>query len=421
MAVCYYSSFRQSFVVYCVSLTCTCVMAVTSQKRLFASQTPGQTASLQSIQQLVRQNENLISLVKLDYTVRYSQSIPQSEIEPLMPQEHKRRRGRPYTHYTGVWAQDGIKQYSDTNFFYGPDDPARGDIFVIDGEVMKWGNKPDLMQGGINYIDKFRWPVVGPAHLGLRPFDGKQLLSELLVPQYASVHHETQVVEDREAFVVDVYSPAPGTGVRVLGRIWIDSERGAPLRLEYYHVTPTTTTLTTEIKSIKLKELQNGGWTPVEGMRVSFWEIPKPYQNFSHIVVDTNSITIRREDIPDSLFTLNFPKGARIYNAITDITTEAGRVWDPKLKSIIEKSIETLDIPDVATGIQTTTKASPNEPLLPTDEDTSRMLVDTHPGGARSLSVLWILLPAFLAALALTIIILILRSHSQNTSEEDIK
>jgi hypothetical protein len=32
--------------------------------------------------------------------------------------------------------------------------------------------------------------------------------------------------------------------------------------------------------------------------------------------VDPNSITIRREDIPDSLFDISFPSGAKIYNAV---------------------------------------------------------------------------------------------------------
>lgn len=428
MSVSYYSGFRRRLVASCASLAWICILLATSQKGLAAQQASGQTLSLQSIQELVARNENLASLIKMDYTVRFNQSIPPSEIQPPSLEKYKRRMGRPYSHYSGVWAQDGVRQHSDNNYFYAPDEPARADIFVIDGEVMKWGKKPDLMQGGINYMSKFRWPVVGPTHLGLRPFDGKHLLSDILVPEYAFVHDKTEIVDGRETHVVDVKSPTPVKKGRVFGQIWIDCERGTSLRLEYYHATSAQPTLMTEIKSIKLHQLPNGGWIPVEGTRVSHRLIPKPYARFSHIAVDVNSITIRREDIPDSLFTLSFPEGARVYNAITGITTEGGRVWDPRLDAIIEESTEKFDFdvaPEAASqrkqkstikdSQQTTSRASPNEPIESTEPNTAALL-NTHPTSQRGFCLVWILLPAFLAAVALTTIVLIFRSRSKNTA-----
>ena len=84
-----------------------------------------------------------------------------------------------------------------------------------------------------------------------------------------------------------------------------------------------------EVIGIKLHQLPNGGWFPVEGTRVSYRQKPRPHQRLSHIVVDVNSITIQREDIPESLFEINFPEGAIIYNAILDITMEQGKENDP--------------------------------------------------------------------------------------------
>lgn len=138
------------------------------------------------------------------------------------------------------------------------------------------------------------------------------------------------------------------------------------------------------------------------------------------------------------MFTIEFPEGARVYNAITGFFTEGGRVWNPRLESIIDKSIEALDISDTAPGImssseqskqepeakdsqQTTTQASPNEPVPPTNEDTSKMLMDVYPGDAGGLSVVWILLPTFLAAFALTAVVLIFHNRSRNMKTRDVK
>jgi hypothetical protein len=49
------------------------------------------------------------------------------------------------------------------------------------------------------------------------------------------------------------------------------------------------------------------------------------YISYEDISVDVNSITTRREDIPQSLFEINFPDGARIHNVCTGLISIKGR------------------------------------------------------------------------------------------------
>src|SRR5204863_6318549 len=67
--------------------------------------------------------------------------------------------------------------------------------------------------------------------LGARPFEGDNLLSELLEPQYASAATKAEVIEGRACHVVDVRRPLAPV---YFARIWIDQQRGIPVRIEYY-------------------------------------------------------------------------------------------------------------------------------------------------------------------------------------------
>lgn len=105
-----------------------------------------------------------------------------------------------------------------------------------------------------------------------------------------------------------------------------------PFKIQHYGLNDPSSSDSrphSEVIGIKLHQLPNGGWFQVEGTRVSYRQEPRPHQRLSHIMVDVNSITIQREDIPESLFDINFPEGARIYNAILGITIEQRKGEDP--------------------------------------------------------------------------------------------
>jgi len=191
---------------------------------------------------------------------------------------------------------------------------------------MKQGRKPDLLQGSIDEISKFEWCSVGPAKLGIRLVDNRFQLSELLVPKYASIQDKIKIVDGRGVYVIDVQRKLDPVTVIVngvkewmepvcFGRIWIDCKRGLPLRIEHYDKHPNSDEgrLVCRIDSIELHQLSNGGWFPVKGTRTLCFENGKVTSE--HITVDVSSITIQSEDIPESLFTLAFPKAAKVYNA----------------------------------------------------------------------------------------------------------
>jgi len=302
-------------------------MPVISRTRSFAGRKLEPKPSLRSIQAKVAQNERLYSLIKLDYTRKDSASIPDSELfvpEPpgnLVPTKAAppTKAGLRGSYLKSTWAQDGIKKYLLNESYSDSDELVFGHLSVLDGKVLKMGMTPDLMAGNITALDDFQWALFDVVFLGLRPFSGHQKLSELLVKEHASFDGEIDVIDGRQAYIVGIKRP----GKTSFTKMWIDRERGMPIRYEHYdrHPDSSGARVTSEVKSIELHQLPNGGWFPVKGTRSVHYRSPKPYLAFDHITVDVNSITIKREDIPDSLFTIEFPVGARVYNAITGITT----------------------------------------------------------------------------------------------------
>jgi hypothetical protein len=376
-----------------------------------------QTSQLRDLQALVAENEALSSLIKMSWSVQIDPGLTESQSDSMV-EKSGHRGGPPYTHYLGIWAQDDIRQHVTTDFFSGPDKWERGGIKVVDGEVYIEADKPDFMSGGINYIDNFKTLDAPIMFLGLRPFNHKNRLSELLVPEYASINEKRETIDGHETYVVDVKKPGrPNSSAR----IWVDCERGAPLRVEFYKKSEGSDkgVLMCEINSVKLHRLPNGGWFPVAGNRVLHWRSSGPHPRTEHIAADVNSITIRREDIPDSLFTFEFPEGARVYNAITGTTTEGGWTSSLKLESTIDDSIRALNEEDsdlqaptseqlkaIVKSPQPPDSPPPNEPTRSAEPKTGQ----TYPTDKRGLSnLVWILLSAFMAALALTIIVLLFR------------
>ena len=315
MAVSYFN-FCQNFVVTSVVITSILLMPLTSQGRLFAGNETEKMTSLERIKEMVALNESLFSLIKMDYTTRKSTSIPVS-ISDVVPKDPTRSRtvedsGASYVKST--WAQDDIKQHLNLNMHSNSNEWKSGFVNVVDGEVAKAGTLPDLMSGYITNATDFRWGMIDTMNLGLRPITGQHKLSELLVKEHASFDGEIDVIDERKAYVVGIKRP----GKPSFTRMWIDCERGMPIRWKHYdrHPDSNGARLTSEVKTIELHQLPNGGWFPVKGTRAVHHRSPKHFLSFDHITVDVNSITIKREDIPDSLFTIEYPEGAKVYNAI---------------------------------------------------------------------------------------------------------
>ena len=217
--------------------------------------------------------------------------------------------------------------------------------------------------------------------------------------------------------------PIKRPGKTSFTRVWIDRERSMPLRLEIYdrHPSSPKARMLSEVKSIELYQLPNGGWFQVRGTRILHHRSPKPHLSFNHTTVDVNSITIKREDIPDSLFTIEFPEGAEVYNAITGVTTKGGKVADPRLEDVIDESIKNLndsniEPKDSPPSEQAPNEPPPNEPVSSTEESRDT-LADVMPTVGKRSYMAWILMPAFLSSFAAIGIIFILRNLSRKNSK----
>ena len=271
------------------------------------------TATLETVRALVARNEALLNPIKMSYTVKKSRTGEQPP---------SARRGRSYSHVNCVWAQSGDKHYAREDYFYSPNEPARSTISVIDSQSTIRGDLPDLMKGYITPKEDHDWYSVPVAKLGLRPFEGHYTLSQILVPEYASLHKKTEMINGRETFVIDAKRPIIPT---YFARIWIDRQHGTPLRIYYFGKHPNWSDVKTmgQVDNIKLHQLSNGGWAPVQGVRsINFLYGGASYEPMT---VDVKSITIRREDIPESLFRIDFPNGAGIYDVTSGLTTIKGR------------------------------------------------------------------------------------------------
>jgi hypothetical protein len=380
---------------------------------------------LESTRTLVEQNEALMSLIKMDFTIRKTRFRELSHFESEGGE--RKGTGRPYTHMEGTWAQDDIKQYSNIDWF-SADGYEKGHISIVDGEVKILASKPDLKQVGINKISSFEWYMNTPARLGFRVKGGRYRLSEVLVPEFAAILDRTELIRGHETCIVDVRSPLDDPSYC---RIWIDRKRGMPLRIEYYH--DKFTKPIREIKDIRLLQLPNGGWIPIEGVSSLYWR-PSSEVSSEHIVVDVNSITIRREDIPDSLFKLDIPKDAIVTNRITGITTKAGQVSDAKLESIIDDNIKFMENSIVKSESTSPTKQelipkdsenelneqTPTEYIL-SKKDNTETLANVDHIANREPSLVWILVSAFLAAFVLTGIVFVFRSSSTKQAKRSIE
>ena len=141
------------------------------------------------------------------------------------------------------------------------------------------------------------------------------------MPEYASIRETHATIDARDAVIVEIKKP---DRARYYSRIWIDSKRGMPLRMEHYYPNASGTggELGVAVASIKLHQLPNGGWIPVEATE-SLYRYDGT--RVSRSVVDVSSISIEKKDIPDSLFDIQFPPDAKIENAVIGQEAKPGR------------------------------------------------------------------------------------------------
>jgi len=279
---------------------------------------PAGDATLETVRALVARNEALLDPIRMAYTIHKSH-----EGDPPQLRSGSRQGGKRYSHINCVWAQSGEKHYAREDCFYGPNEPGRSTVRVFDGPLLTTGKLPGLMEGTIAPRYDYQWDYVFPTRVGLRRFNRRYTLSEVLVPEHASLHEEIELVDGRETYVVDVTPPPVYT---YFERIWIDRQRGLPLRLREFDKHPDwdDARVLYEVTDIELHPLPNGGWIPIRGARsINFLE---GYTPCDHITVDVNTITTRPENIPASLFEIDFPEGASLYNVFSGLKTVKGQM-----------------------------------------------------------------------------------------------
>jgi hypothetical protein len=280
-------------------------------------QSPADTPmTLESLRQRVARNESLIDPIKLSYTVRFSRTGAST------PPASKRGPGRPFSHYHGVWAQSGSKQYVRLDYFYGPNEPALISMAILDGTTKTTVRLPDRRECTVMAMSRTDWFDVFAAKLRLRPFEDHWRLSELLVPPHALLRNDTEVIGGRPTRIVDLTAPDPYSGCV---RVWIDPEAGLPLRTCLYNEHPTApqAVVIGEVNDIKPYRLPNGGWIPSTGLRAIYVRhADPPFSSYEHIAVDVNSVVTQ---VPDSLFQIDLPDGAITYNDLSGLVTTKGR------------------------------------------------------------------------------------------------
>jgi len=225
----------------------------------------GQSTDFETLQQTVRKNDELTTLIKMSYTVTLDNSNSSEHNSSNSPKSSRQITGQIFSSWEGTWAQDGIRQFSDMSPFYfeGVPDKNKTDyIRVINGQVSKIAEKSDFMRGSINTIEAFVFADIGPMHLGMKlpkePY-GLASLSELIDSTESRIIKANEIFDERPVCVIESRIPE-----LVVYELWIDQEKGIPLQILIYsqnsydkkswlHKTVVT----------KTYQLPNGGWVPI--------------------------------------------------------------------------------------------------------------------------------------------------------------
>jgi hypothetical protein len=370
-------------------------------------------ASLSVLREAVLANEARASLIRMEYKY-FSDSDADAGTGPSRDAgSAKRLVGGRGNHAWCLYAQDGERVHS-TYSLYAGEKLLSGWERVINGEVTKTGTLPDLMHGWIDYIEKFDWMAVPSLKIGFHPFQDKYRLSELLVPTYASMQQANATIDGRDCAVVRIRRPSKATYYSLL---WIDLHRGMPLRIEHY--APSTNAegyrRTSIVDSIKLHKLPNDGWIPVEG--TSRGQTRSGSTRTARVVVDVNSISIDRKDIPESLFDIKFPPGAKVENGIIGAVLPGDLLVDPLALAVLDQTAQEMLAPSASS--QASSGGLPESPALVSMDNNSALAgrppSQTVQAAGVSVSwwrtpLLWISVCASLLAFGLTGLVYSLRA-----------
>lgn len=277
---------------------------------------------LDNLRELVIANEEAMSLIKFNFRkdALKTRSIPYMPVGGNIPVA-----ARPLKYTLGVWAQNGNCLYKKRLGYYDDHTLASVYVQVVDGEVLlsaKMADEEQITSGSISPMSRFRGAFMWFSNYGLRPIDNERKLSQLLAPSSAAVHEQREYVDGYVTVVVDVRCPEDNNYFQ---RLWIDEARGLPLRSHFYEVNPDNgeNLLAGTVDSIKLHQLPNGAWIPVDGIRTAY----RPnYELQSRNIIDVNSITIDPNEIDESLFTIDFPEDVVVWNSILGVHTKGGEV-----------------------------------------------------------------------------------------------
>ncbi|MBN2588375.1 MAG: carboxypeptidase regulatory-like domain-containing protein [Sedimentisphaerales bacterium] len=278
-------------------------------------------ATLETVRKLVAHNEALINPIKMEYSITYEHDEGYIEFVASLPETVSRNELPTGTEY--IWALDGKKYFSKRSYISDSNESGSEIICVFDlDKGISTASIQSLNQGiidALNYSDGFE--DIRIAELGIGPFVGQYKLSEVLVDDYATLYEKTEMVNGRETYVLDAGLP-PHSEKFV--RIWIDKERGMPLRIWHYDKHPAWSDQepTLEVNDIELYQLPNGAWIPIKAVeKKKFFS----FFNYEHFSVNIDSITTKREDIPESLFEIDFPEGTLFANLITGFISIKGK------------------------------------------------------------------------------------------------
>jgi len=274
---------------------------------------PAEKALLAKVRAIVAKNEALLSNVKMDYSVRLNRS-GNPRLGEGVSFGGRRMSGKPFAHLEGMWACSGMKQYYQTDYYDQSGKLVSRQQLATNGdttrEIRRQNGEPTVYE--VTNAEHFRHP--GPpttprAFLGMRPAEWNLSLCDVLTLWKADVHEQRQTIEGTECYVVDL---TMATSDGNPATFWIDSQRGLPVKIEYYENDRSPENggrILATILTTQKHLLGNGAWMPVKGTRTVFFN---DGPSVASMEVETKSITVRPQDIPQTLFDLPFPEGAEV-------------------------------------------------------------------------------------------------------------
>ncbi|MCH8217276.1 MAG: hypothetical protein IH892_10955 [Planctomycetes bacterium] len=243
--------------------------------------------------------------------------------------------GRPVTLIKGRYARKNHQHLCEIDRFSDRPEPFQGSTRVLDGETLMQAYHPERLAGVIDSARQFHWSHVTPFLLGMRLFEGTHLMQEVLVPEFALVHDQTERINGQESYVVDARSPS---NINDYARIWIECASGTPLQVDHYSVSDQRPLERVErVTGLKWHPIGDYGWFPIAGTRIEYRLAPHRYERRSTILTDPLSIRDISHRQHARLFAPPFGRGAIVYDTFKDsfITID-----DPAAESLTRPRVQ---------------------------------------------------------------------------------